>query len=147
MNVFAAFRFIYSLRWAVLAASGVAWAQTGPAVSPQVAAGTDHSLALSADGSVYSWGRDIAGQLGLGRLRESAIPVRVAGAGGFRAVAVGRHHVLGLTADGLLYAWGNNFEGQIGDGTNTDRPQPVLVDRGFRAIAAGADSSFAIKSN
>lgn len=36
----------------------------GPTVIKQVAAGKNHSLALSAEGVVYSWGRNDAGQLG-----------------------------------------------------------------------------------
>jgi len=112
---------------------------------PAVSAGADHSFAVGTDGRLLGWGRDDAGQLGLGTVRQSSTPLPVAGT--FAAIATGASHTLALTASGDLYAWGSNAFGQLGDGTTSDRGAPVFIGAGFSAIAAGGDHSVALKKN
>lgn len=94
-----------------------------------LAAGGDHALALDADGRVWAWGRNDAGQLGDGTVEERATPVRVAFPDGVavRAVFAGTDHSLALDADGALWAWGDNRYGALGDGSAEDRRTPVRV--------------------
>ena len=94
----------------------------------QVAAGAFHSLAVS-NGSVYSWGYNGSGQLGVGSVNGTALgdattPVQVeeAGPGGVNPllanvtqVAAGAYHSLALTSDGKVFAWGDNTYGQLGN--------------------------------
>ncbi len=112
---------------------------------PAVSAGTDHSFAVTTDGRLLGWGRDDAGQLGLGTVRQSSTPLPVAGT--YAAIATGSSHTLALTPGGDLYAWGSNSAGQLGDGTTADRGSPVFIGSGFSAIAAGGDHSVALKKN
>ena len=42
-----------------------------------VAAGSDHSVSVRRDGSVWTWGRNLEGQLGIGTTSQSRIPVQV----------------------------------------------------------------------
>ena len=97
-----------------------------------VAAGTNHSVAVSSDGSVYAWGDNSQGQLGNGTIARSLTPVRVkdvAGSGfltGITNVAAGTLHTVAVSSDGSVYAWGYNVQGQLGDGSNTRRLAPVL---------------------
>lgn len=53
---------------------------TGVAVAamPQIVAGEMHSLALDANGRLMVWGSDSYGQLGLGSLTYSTLPMAVA---------------------------------------------------------------------
>jgi len=105
----------------------------GPRARATLAAGGEHSCALSADGSVRCWGRNAAGQLGDGATTDSAVPVVVGGLSGVVAVAAGGEHSCALLADGSVRCWGRNAAGQLGDGATTDSAVPVVAG----GVAAG----------
>ena len=124
-----------------------------------VACKDDHVMALTRDGSVYTWGRGDSGQLGIGPLpavnfktRSARVepyvpyPVRVPDLEGVTAISAGNDHSLALLTDGTVRAWGLNKYGQVGDGTSTNRERPVAVPgvRNVVAIAAGAHRSAAL---
>jgi alpha-tubulin suppressor-like RCC1 family protein len=115
----------------------------------QVDAGAVHSLAVAADGTVYAWGDNSEGQLGLPAGPGTAVPAQVAGLSDVIKVSGGALHSLALRSDGTVWAWGNNAFGQLGDGTPTSRHVPVQVPglSGIRAIAAGGHHSLALGSN
>ena len=92
-----------------------------------IAAGSDHSLALKADGTVVVWGRNNHGQLNM-----------PSGLGGVKSIAAGTFHSLALKSDGTVVAWGENARGQ------TD--VPAGLDR-VVAISAGLDHSLALKAD
>ena len=54
----------------------------------QIACGHLHSLALTEEGEVYSWGHDNYGQLGIGRHSTETEPVKVSGSNGFESEIV-----------------------------------------------------------
>ena len=123
-----------------------------------IGAGEYHSLAINAaDGSVWTWGSNLTGELGNGSTFNgiTAKPVHVLGPGGAGnltgvvAVAGGANHSLALTSTGIVYAWGSNTYGQLGDGSTTDRYSPVQVSNlpGIVAIAAGDSDSLALDAN
>ena len=72
-----------------------------------------HSLALLADGTVYSWGDNASGQLGTGNNTNSTTPVNVPNLNGVISVAAGGYHSLALLNNGTMSTWGNNFFGQV----------------------------------
>lgn len=81
----------------------------------QVAAGTNHSLALSADGEVYSWGRNDAGQLGFAdtyidiySMEEYPRKIEKESFGGKKVVHLAANNArsAAVTEDGKLYIWG-----------------------------------------
>jgi alpha-tubulin suppressor-like RCC1 family protein len=117
-----------------------------------VAAGGDHSLALTSTGAVYAWGANFDGQLGNGTTTSSNVPIPSTAPAGvtFTAIAAGTGYSLALTSSGEVYAWGFNGSGQLGDGTNTSRRimTAVSLPAGvtITAIACGADHSLAISS-
>jgi hypothetical protein len=102
-----------------------------------ISAGANHSLALTFDGDVLSWGGNEAGQLGDGTEdnREWAEPVQLPGldageepADAIASIAAGDRYSLALTADGRLFAWGANGKGQLGLGTDDDVFTPARVN-------------------
>ena len=74
----------------------------------QVAAGAFHSMALTASGGLYSWGRGDDGQLGHGDKEESSVPRVVSGIGMVVGMAGGGTHSLVTTAEGRVLGFGRN---------------------------------------
>lgn len=103
-----------------------------------VAAGGEHSLALTSDGRVYAWGSNDHGQLGRNGTAGSgardglATPSPISALSGIVAVAAGDAHSLAVDGEGCVWAWGANAHGQLGDGTTEDRGEPAPV-RGLAA--------------
>jgi alpha-tubulin suppressor-like RCC1 family protein len=79
-----------------------------------IAAAGGFSLALAADGAVWSWGRNDLGQLGNGTTADQPTPARIATLTGVSAISAGRYHAIALLADGNARGWGDNAFGQIG---------------------------------
>jgi len=75
-----------------------------------VSAGSGHSIAVTADGAVWSWGDGYAGKLGHGDQQSQLLPKKVEALAEKRVVAVsaGFAHSLAITTDGAV--WGRNFE-------------------------------------
>ncbi|UUZ97663.1 Ig-like domain-containing protein [Paenibacillus sp. P25] len=101
--------------------------QPGPTVFPQVQSFT-HNVALKKDGSVWTWGYNGSGQLGLGDSNYRTVPTEVKGpieGIRFKQVDAGTQFTLALTADQTVWGWGQNNSGELGDGTTTRRYTPV----------------------
>jgi alpha-tubulin suppressor-like RCC1 family protein len=117
-----------------------------------VAAGSVHSLALTASGQIYAWGANLFGQLGNGTASDAHAPVLVAAPSGvtFTAIAAGGDHSLALSSTGQVYAWGANFSGQLGTGTTRASSTPVVsvapAGVTFTAIAAGTSHNLALST-
>ncbi|MCL2748212.1 MAG: S8 family serine peptidase, partial [Oscillospiraceae bacterium] len=112
----------------------------------QVSSGTDHTLALMADGSVLAWGYNSYGQCGTGDTLDCGDPTPVIGLADIVGISAGACHSLAVDSSGAVYAWGANWIGQLGDGTYTDRLAPVQVAglAGVAAISAGYEHSLAL---
>ncbi|CAH1429339.1 unnamed protein product [Lactuca virosa] len=95
-----------------------------------IAAGEAHTLALTADGDVYSWGRGTFGRLGNGSEVDQFFPVKIE----FNltdkrdkvkivGISAGAYHSLALADDSSVWGWGYNAYGQLGfDGENSIVP-------------------------
>lgn len=126
-----------------------------------LAAGFGSSLALKSDGTVYGWGCDSYGNLGLGTNNVEVVsPTQVRGPGGVgyltdvKAIAAGSSHTLWLRTDGTVWAAGGTNNGQLGIGdTSGAYFSPVQVlggEQGSKyltdvvAVAAGSFHSLAV---
>lgn len=119
-----------------------------------VSAGTSHSLALKADGTVWAWGDNGFGQIARtdtnGSIpRPSQIGATVTGFTDIVAIEAGAYHNLALKADGSVWAWGNNQNGQIGNNSTVKQSSPLKVNGlpAVIAIAAGNNHSLALGEN
>ena len=104
-----------------------------------IAAGNYHTLAVRGDGTLWAWGRNDTGQLGLGDTRNRSVPTRIGNATNWESVSAGRAHSTAIRTDGSLWAWGCNCSGKLGDGTTNHRSAPVQIGRetSWRAVSAG----------
>lgn len=86
-----------------------------------VNSGTDHTIALKADGTVWAWGDDQWGQVGNNPPnRFQRTPNQVGTDNTWASLATGSNHSFGIKANGQLWTWGWNAHGQTGDGTYTN---------------------------
>lgn len=81
----------------------------------EISCGNTHTLALK-DGSVWSFGDNRSGQLGLGEeISKSISPSLVKGLPSIKKVLAGREHSIALGEDGSIWGWGNNTYNQLID--------------------------------
>jgi alpha-tubulin suppressor-like RCC1 family protein len=108
------------------------------------AAGREHSLLLTAQGEVWSFGTDSFGQCGLGFASPFVpLPVRVGGSlAGKRvaSIAAGEYHSVAVTEEGDCYTFGLNRDGACATGGRHDVGSPWLVRAGEGAAVGGASS-------
>jgi len=103
----------------------------------QISGGYQFSLVLASDGTLYSWGSNLRGQLGDGTATNQPLPVAVNMAGALAGKTItqisgGRINSAALSSDGMIFMWGGNFNGQLGNGTTaavlTPIPNPQAVN-------------------
>ena len=134
---------------AVLSLAQLAAVAPAEAADAQLALGEDYSLLIKPDGSLFAWGMNNFGQLGLGVRSNRTRPTHVGADTDWAKLAAGDWHVLALKADGSLWAWGDNRDGRLGLGDTEDRTVPtrVGINIDWQIIAAGNHFSLALKSD
>ncbi|AUG29522.1 MULTISPECIES: hypothetical protein [Microbacterium] len=116
-----------------------------------VAAGDDFSMALAADGTVWTWGRNNSGQLGDGSTIDRDVAGNVLATQSVVQIGAGAEHALAVAVDPVretqaIFTWGKNAGGQLGIGDQS-APRTVPVAIGWPsstpvvAVDGGADSS------
>jgi hypothetical protein len=106
--------------------------------------------ALLTGGSLWCWGKNGAGQLGLGDDLPRLTPTKVEGAT-WAEIVGGTLHVCGRQSSGGLFCWGSNAAGQLGVGVSdtTDRHSPTRVgsESDWVQIALGDFHTCALRGN
>lgn len=80
---------------------------------------TTHILAIRSDGSLWGWGANSSGQLGLGAVGDQTVPTRIGTDNDWVKVKAGWQWSAAMKSDGTIWVWGSNSFGQLGDGTTT----------------------------
>jgi alpha-tubulin suppressor-like RCC1 family protein len=110
-----------------------------------VSVGAGHSCATKSDGTLWCWGSNSNGQIGVGTTLTAFSPTPVVGTG-FSAVSAGASHTCATGVDGSLACWGFNDIGQLGDGTTAQKTVPTPVTgNDWIAVGAGSAHTCAIK--
>ncbi len=114
-----------------------------------IAAGVDHALALKTDGSLWAWGANASGQLGVDSPESQPSPVRVGSDRDWAKIFARGQASFAIKVDGGLWVWGRNHYGKLGDGTDGDRHSPTRIgtDTEWVSVAPGAYHTMALKSD
>ena len=96
--------------------------EKGPVGGPE-----DSGLALKTNDTLWTWGRNNKGQLGLGDTTNRSSPVQVGSLTNWFLAGGGYHYNVAVKTDGTLWTWGYNYAGRLGLGDTTDRASPVQV--------------------
>ena len=104
--------------------------------------GARGTIVMKSDGTVWAWGLNAYGKLGIGQdptnFVRATVPMEVHGAGNngfFHSISTimgGEVHNVALKSDGTVWCWGWNSFGQLGDGTTNDEYVPVQT--GLNAV-------------
>ncbi|KAA8531144.1 hypothetical protein F0562_005853 [Nyssa sinensis] len=97
-----------------------------------VAAGAEHTAAVTEDGELYGWGWGRYGNLGLGDRNDRFVPQKVSNVDGEKMVMVacGWRHTISVSSSGGLYTYGWSKYGQLGHGDFEDH----LIPRKLEAL-------------
>ncbi|KAG8373675.1 hypothetical protein BUALT_Bualt11G0049300 [Buddleja alternifolia] len=108
-----------------------------------VAAGAEHTAAVTEDGELYGWGWGRYGNLGLGDRNDRSVPVKVSAVQGEKMVVVacGWRHTISVSSSGSLYTYGWSKYGQLGHGDFEDHLIPhklqALCENSISQISGG----------
>ena len=99
----------------------------------QVATAYNASIGLRTGGTIYSWGSNGRGLLGINTCGGSCVsPVVISGGvTNWCQIASTYNSFSALKTDGTIWSWGYNTSGQLGDNTNSSRSSPVSVVGGI----------------
>jgi alpha-tubulin suppressor-like RCC1 family protein len=117
-----------------------------------IACGSDHSLALTENRQVFSWGSNQFGQLGIENMSESNRPILVKVDSNnnqskpIMKIACGSHHSLLLSRSGDIYSFGRNDCFQLGLKNKLDQYSAVRIDNSnkFIDIASHFESKLSV---
>ena len=98
-----------------------------------VACGDKHTVCVTEDGEVYSWGFGRSGALGHGNSDDVTLPKRVEGLQNAVRVECGTDYTIVLDSNGKLHSFGNNRYGQLGlnmDSLKESTPKKIFTSAG-----------------
>jgi alpha-tubulin suppressor-like RCC1 family protein len=121
------------------------WSQNGD----RLAAGADFTLAMQTNGTLWSWGANTNGQLGIDSTTTGTTPAQIGTLTTWNRVVAGNSFALATRTNGTLWVWGLNTSGQLGDGTTTQSLVPVqnTSSTTWDRIACGAEHVVATRTD
>ncbi|XP_029941533.1 probable E3 ubiquitin-protein ligase HERC1 [Salarias fasciatus] len=108
-----------------------------------------HTLAITVEGEVFSWGDGEYGKLGHGNSATQKYPKIIQGpllGKVIVCVSAGYRHSAAVTNDGELYTWGEGDFGRLGHSDSQSRNVPTLVKdiSGVGQVACGSSHTIAV---
>lgn len=107
-----------------------------------ISGGSNHSLAIKSDGTLWGWGTNYYKQLGDPSVQRSAIPIQI-GTATWKTVTGGGTLSAGIQSDGTLWVWGQ----KPGHYSYIYQPQQVGSDRNWKEVKAGGSFVLALKND
>lgn len=117
-----------------------------------VCAGSTYSFGIKSDGTLWSWGHNNQGQLGLGDTNDRDEPTEITsyGTDDWKMISTSNANnfyeyqtVIGIQSDGTLWGWGDNNSGVISTG-NPDTTIPYQLGSATDWENVSVGSAFAV---
>ena len=116
-----------------------------------VSTGWQHSAAIRVDGTLWLWGNNSCGQLGINTFSNASSPVQTSsGNTNWKQVSTSNKVTTAIKTDGTLWAWGDGSLGQIGLGDYNNKLTPTQTGCNFtdwRHVSNTGPAVLAIKSD
>jgi alpha-tubulin suppressor-like RCC1 family protein len=116
----------------------------------QITCADSHTAAIKTDGTLWTWGFNLYGQLGNNSTTNTSTPVTTfAGGTNWKQVSAGYNHTVALRDDGVnkeLYVFGNNQQLGINPYSNTEVPDQV-GGTNWKQVSSGENHTAAIKTD
>jgi alpha-tubulin suppressor-like RCC1 family protein len=117
----------------------------------QVISGGYHTAAIKTDGTLWTWGNNFQGQLGINDTTIRSTPVTTfAGGTNWKQVSGGNYHTTAIKTDGTLWTWGLNSTGQLGTNDTTQRNTPVTTFVGgtnWKQVSGGGQHTVVLRDD
>jgi alpha-tubulin suppressor-like RCC1 family protein len=107
------------------------------------------TAAIKTDGTLWVWGVNTDGKLGINSVASRSSPVQtVSGGTNWRKVCMSHFNVAAIKTDGTLWLWGTNLRGELGNDNRIVRSFPVQTisgGTGWRDASFGVFTSLGLK--
>lgn len=118
----------------------------------EISVGLDYAMALKSDGTVWGWGSNDNGQLGIGKYGMQKSPVQIPTLSSIKDIEASRFGSFAIDSEGTVWAWGRDVGNILADGTkNTTETylNPIKNENlsGFISIAPGNSFALGIKND
>jgi alpha-tubulin suppressor-like RCC1 family protein len=115
----------------------------------RVSCGYKNTFAIKSNGTLWSWGENVFGNLGLNDTTNRSSPVQVGALSLWRLVSSSSVNAAAIQTNGTLWAWGFNASGAIGNNSTINQSSPVQVGALsiWTQIAVGDQYMLALQSN
>jgi alpha-tubulin suppressor-like RCC1 family protein len=115
----------------------------------KVSTGNNFTLALKSNGTLWSWGSNSYGRLGLGNTTHRSSPVQIGSATDWSKICASNGEAAAIKTNGTLWMWGANNYGQLatGDGISKSSPVQVGTDTDWSLVFVGNFHVLATKTN
>ena len=104
---------------------------------------------IKTNGTLWSWGQNPQGQLGINDIVSRSSPVQVGSDTTWSETASAEETTIALKTDGTAWGWGKNSEGELGQNNTTKYSSPVQIGSAsdWIAISATEATTFLIQED
>jgi alpha-tubulin suppressor-like RCC1 family protein len=102
------------------------------------------SMAIKTDGTLWGWGKNDGGQLGLGNTTAYSSPKQVGALNTWATISGAPQSSFATKTDGTLWAWGDNSSGRLGLGNTTGYSSPMQVGALNTWLSVSAGNNFTL---
>lgn len=108
-----------------------------------------YAFGIKTNGTLWSWGQNQYGELGLGNTTVYSSPKQVGALTNWLKVSSGGYQILSIKTDGTIWSWGRNSNGALGLGNIVNYFSPMQIGSGtnWLDICAGYQHSMAVKAD
>jgi alpha-tubulin suppressor-like RCC1 family protein len=107
-----------------------------------------HILSVRTNGTMWGWGINNVGQLGLGDVISRSSPVQIGTLTNWKDISAGRSYTMAIKTDGTMWGWGLNNNNQLGNASGISHSSPVQIGtRTWTVVSAGVIHTAAIRSD